>query len=150
MSNSTTDTTAPHEVSRRRVLKVAAWSTPVIAAAVAAPLAAASGSVTITAANGSGSSFSFDVVSEDDTFPLIFDVVDANGQPATGTLTATLIGAGGIVEWDGGDGSGTTVDTLDPAGQASLPLKALGGYGTFQVMVTVGSVSSLFSVTVSA
>ncbi|MCE4027163.1 hypothetical protein LXM50_14380 [Microbacterium sp. Au-Mic1] len=144
--------TAPEGLTRRAALVAGAWSVPVIAAAVAAPLAAASTPLLdATALNGAGRAFDFDGVSPGDSIALIIQVSD-NGTPYSGSASAVLAGASGIATWDGdlldvGADPNSASAPVD-GGELSLPI-VVGALGSFSVTVLIASSTWTFSVTLS-
>lgn len=122
---------------RRSVLVAGAWSVPVIALATATPAMAASTPSQISLLNSV-----FDDVEEGDTFPLVFEVTDAD--EGTGA-TATLLGATGVAEWSTG---GTVALAAVDGGQVIFVATALGS-GEFQVTVAIGGFSRTFPVEVT-
>ena len=77
-------------LSRRRIVKGAAWSMPVIAAAIAAPAASASGGTTVTVL-GAGSAITFVGGGKGGSGPTGFQVDNAVGT-FSGSVTITPIG----------------------------------------------------------
>lgn len=77
-------------LSRRRIVKGAAWSVPVIAAAIAAPAASASGGATVTVL-GAGSAITFIGGGKGGNGPTGFQVDKALGT-ISGTVTITPSG----------------------------------------------------------
>lgn len=159
MSNDTSNraTNVSGGISRRQVTRAAAWSVPVIAAAVAAPLAAASVTNLLSLAILNGDNISPDGLSatfaevnlNEPSVPLILGVSASNpAGPASGPLTAALsANASGTAAWDGVPGNVFVADVVD--GSVVLPFEALG-YGSFTLTVSMGNQTWLLTVAFSA
>ena len=109
-------------VTRRTIVKGAAWSIPVIATATAASFASASVAFTLTATLTSA-------LTACGTAPLELLLKDAQGTPASGPVTVALPAG---LTWD----DGTTADkvvTTDANGRATLTVKGTGQGGTFTI-----------------
>lgn len=150
------DEHAPKGMTRRSALKAGVWSVPVIAVAVAVPLAAASGEprFQIAIVNGDvgagGLAATFTGVNLNDASTAVILEVDelAPAGPADGTLTATLnADADGIAQWDEGV-PGPAVVAVE-GGIGVLGLEALG-WGTFTLTVAMGTQQWVLSITFAA
>lgn len=139
----------PKDPSRRRLLVMSAWAMPVVAAATVAPLAAATtgDEIELTPLNdeAAGGYFLFPEAVGDEFALLTFSVTQS-GQPYVGSGAATLIGAGGIAEWDevlSPTGADALVD-IDEYGLV-LPLTVLAA-GSLTVLITIDGQSWTFTV----
>ncbi|MGO4452518.1 hypothetical protein [Arthrobacter sp. RAF14] len=150
-------TGAPAGVVRRQVVRAGVWSVPVIAAAVAAPLASASPSQVLSLMILNGDSTGSDGLSttfagvnlNEPSVPLILGISTTSpAGPASGALTATLSpNAVGVAGWEGGAGSVFVAAVED--GGAVLPFEALG-YGAFTLTVSMGTQTWLLNIIFSA
>lgn len=114
-------TAVPRGISRRTMVKGAAWSVPVIAAASAAPFAAASDLCAVAVTSPS--------LTACGTAPLQVVLKDKQGTQIAGQVSVTL--PAGLV-W--GDGTtGTKVVTVDAAGQTGETVKGTGQGGSFTI-----------------
>ncbi|MDR6866332.1 sugar lactone lactonase YvrE [Microbacterium resistens] len=126
-------------VARRTVLQGAAWSIPVIAAAVALPGASASGDLKVVIGiPGSGGCSPAGTVLTD---ALSVDVTDATGPVSGATVTVTFTSAdGGKVEYGGQTYPGSAVPvvvTTDANGHAALSNLTLVTPTTITAQATV-------------
>jgi hypothetical protein len=113
-------TSKSHTVNRRTIVQGAAWSIPVVAVAVGAPLAAASTTVTLTfnqpSYSGAGCA----------TLGGVVVTATANGAPAPGETVSVVLPSG----YTFSDGSTTYSAVTGPTGTVTLPdivLPASGG-----------------------
>lgn len=147
----------PNGIHRRRMLRAAAWSVPVIAVAATTPLAAASGTVTVrldsadTPTTG-GAAVISGVGAAPTQVPLSFALTDGNGVKVTsGTLSATLDSADGTAAWTDSGGSPFVAATPDADGYVVLMVDVSALNQPFFVTVAVNGTSiAVFTITVLA
>lgn len=147
MSIDKTDPANPRHVTRRRVLKVAAWSTPVVAMSVAAPLAVASaGQASIEALVGGNISANSAAGTASGSFLTAgIAIVNVVGTWETGTLNGSYTLTG---PWNTGlitkeDGTPFVAGEVITAGGAAWTVAFVesDADGTFRIEFSAASVT---------
>ncbi|MDQ0729179.1 hypothetical protein [Microbacterium sp. W4I20] len=134
----------PTGVTRRTVVQGAAWSIPVIAAAVATPLAAASvADITLEFVNGPYSVLSCGTLGN-----VVIEATTSTGAPAPVGTTVTVVLPTGMTWSDGSTGARPVV--VGANGQATLTgLISTGGVGVSNIIASVGTSTASAPVTVA-
>lgn len=130
--------TVPDEagVKRRTIVQGAAWTVPVVAAAVASPLAAASTTPTYTLAFDQDE---YPVGSDCTLKGVTLTLRDNAGAPAAGQTVTTTLPAG----WTFAGGGRTYSTTTDANGLVTLPtITATKGAGTFTLNSSAPAVNA--------
>jgi len=132
------------------MLVAGAWSVPVIAAAVAAPLSAASGPVVLELVGASDDALTMTVPAgdPDNSSDAFYVTVTGTGSVAQ-NWTAKMLGATGIAGWDSSllaDGTGDGVIVSLDSGVLSLPFFALMD-GSFVLRIGADGFSKDFAIT---
>lgn len=134
-------------LKRRTIVQGAAWSIPVIAAAVATPLAAASvGTPTITFVNGPYTATTCGVLGD----VVIQATTDGTSPAPAGTLVTVTLPAG--LRWSDGTSTPRVLPT-DASGRVTLSglsTGALGGSPTLTASISGADASAPVSVTASS
>ena len=127
-------------ISRRTVITATAWSVPVIALAVATPLASASDvGVVITPLDSFGAAAG-------DSVPLVFEVHDNGVAVASGALSVTLDSTDQVEFDPEADGySSPTVANVEITDGTALPIVIVKAGGTVRGTATYGSTSASFT-----
>ena len=137
-NNSEFDSASSGGTSRRTVLTGAVWSVPVIAAAMATPIAAATTTLTLAFSEALG------VINTCDTNTAgVVTLTDGNGDPVPGAPVTITLPAGLV--WADDTASSAKVFTTDLNGQVSLA-GAITGIGTAGIHTVIASAAGASSV----